>query len=375
MAQTADVVIIGAGIQGCSAALQLRRRSLSVIVVEKDRAGRHASGVNAGGVRRLNRHFAEVPLSVASMKIWHNIEDLLGDDCGFHASGQVRVAETAQELATLQTRAARMCDQGYSHEEIIGRDELYEMVPALAPHCLGALVARDDGFADPARTTGAFRRRAAELGAVFVENCQAQPPQRCADGWTVSTTDGVFQSAAVVNCAGAWGGAIAAALGEPVPIEPSAPMLMITDRLAPFITPVLGAAGRYLSFKQLANGTVLIGGGRLGRADMEANIARVDLPGLAILAASARALFPIMAQTRIVRCWAGIEGRMADGIPVIGPSATQPGLYHAFGFSSHGFQLGPVTGQILAELIADGRSSLPIEPFSIDRFASQAGDF
>lgn len=373
MARTADVVIIGAGIQGCSAALQLRRRSLSVIVVEKDRAGRHASGVNAGGVRRLNRHYAEVPLSVASMKIWHNIEDLLGDDCGFHASGQVRVAETAAELATLQTRAARIRDLGFTHEEIIGRDELYEMVPALAPHCLGALVARGDGFADPARTTGAFRRRAAELGAVFVENCRARPPRRCADGWAVSTADGVFQSAAVVNCAGAWGGEFAAALGEPVPIEPSAPMLMITDRLAPFITPVLGAAGRYLSFKQLANGTVLIGGGRLGRADMGANIARVDLPGLAILAVSARALFPIMAQTRIVRCWAGIEGRMADGIPVIGPSSTQPGLYHAFGFSSHGFQLGPVTGQILAELIAEGRSSLPIEPFSIARFADKAG--
>ena len=66
MARTADVAIIGAGIQGCSAALHCRQRGLSVIVVEKDHAGRHASGVNAGGVRRLNRHPAEIPLSVES---------------------------------------------------------------------------------------------------------------------------------------------------------------------------------------------------------------------------------------------------------------------------------------------------------------------
>ena len=79
MARTADVAIIGAGIQGCSAALHCRRRGLSVIVLEKDRAGRHASGVNAGGVRRLNRHPAEVPLSVAATAIWHGIKELLGD--------------------------------------------------------------------------------------------------------------------------------------------------------------------------------------------------------------------------------------------------------------------------------------------------------
>lgn len=372
MTRTADVVIIGAGIQGCSAALHCRLAGLSVIVAEKDRAGRHASGVNAGGVRRLNRDPAEIPLSVASMRIWHGIEDLLGDDCGFHASGQVRIAETPEDLESLRTRAGLVRDLGFAHEEMIGRDELYEMVPALAPHCLGALVVRDDGFANPARTTGAFRRRATELGAVFLENCPASLPEQLGDGWKVSTTAGPLESANVINCAGAWGGVISAALGEPVPIETTAPMLMITSRLAPFITPVVGAVSRYLSFKQLPNGTVLIGGGRQGYADPDRNTARVDLPGLAILAATARDLFPIMAQARVVRCWAGIEGRLADGIPVIGPSSTQRGLYHAFGFSSHGFQLGPIVGQILAELITGGDSTLPVAPFSITRFAGQA---
>lgn len=374
MVRTADVVIIGAGIQGCSAALHCRQRGLSVIVVEKDHAGRHASGVNAGGVRRLNRHPAEIPLATASMRIWHGIEDLLGDDCGFHISGQVRVAETPDDLETLKARARQVRDLGFTHEEMIGRDELYELVPALAPHCLGALIARDDGFASPARTTGAFRARAAELGAVFLEGCRAEPPRRCAAAWEVPTTAGAVQAEFVINSAGAWGGAIAAALGEPVPIEPVAPMMMITDRLPPFITPVVGSASRYISFKQLPNGTALIGGGRLGTADPARNIARLDLPGLQIMAETARDLFPIMRRTRVVRCWAGIEGHMSDGIPVIGPSSTEPGIYHAFGFSSHGFQLGPVIGRILAELITEGRSTLPIAPFSIARFAAHGQD-
>ncbi|MHA1567066.1 MAG: NAD(P)/FAD-dependent oxidoreductase [Alphaproteobacteria bacterium] len=370
MAHTADVAIIGAGIQGCSTALHCAQRGLSVIVLEKDHAGRHASGVNAGGVRRLNRHPAEIPLSVASMRIWHGIEDLLGDDCGFHVTGQIRVAETPDDLAILEARASQVHDLGFTHEEIIGREELYDLVPALAPHCVGALIARDDGFASPAQTTGAFAKRAAELGVVFLEGCRAEPPRRHGNAWQVPTAAGVVHANTVVNSAGAWGGAIAAALGEPVPIEPVAPMLMITDRLPHFLTPVVGSASRYISFKQLPNGTVLIGGGKLGTTDPARNIARLDLPGLATLAKTAHSLFPIMQQTRVVRCWAGIEGYLRDGIPVIGPSMTEPNLYHAFGFSLHGFQLGPVIGKILAELIAEGRSTLPIAPFSIARFAA-----
>jgi sarcosine oxidase subunit beta len=70
----------------------------------------------------------------------------------------------------------------------------------------------------------------------------------------------------------------------------------------------------------------------------------------------------------IHRGWAGIEARMPDEIPVIGPSAAAPDAYHAFGFSAHGFELGPIVGRITAELITTGKTALPIAPFSIRRF-------
>ena len=62
---------------------------------------------------------------------------------------------------------------------------------------------------------------------------------------------------------------------------------------------------------------------------------------------------------------------MPDGIPVIGPGSTEPALVHAFGFSAHGFELGPIVGQIVAELLLDGHCSQPIEPFAITRFAAR----
>ncbi|WP_299414519.1 FAD-binding oxidoreductase, partial [Acaryochloris sp. IP29b_bin.148] len=82
------------------------------------------------------------------------------------------------------------------------------------------------------------------------------------------------------------------------------------------------------------------------------------------------ALFPMMAEVRIVRTWAGLEAFMPDHIPVIGPSSKFPNVYHAFGFSAHGFQLSPVVGRIMSELILEQKSSLRIEPFAIQRFSS-----
>jgi glycine/D-amino acid oxidase-like deaminating enzyme len=80
-------------------------------------------------------------------------------------------------------------------------------------------------------------------------------------------------------------------------------------------------------------------------------------------------LFPVMRGAHIVRCWAGIEARMPDDIPVIGPSSTGEGVFHAFGFSAHGSAHGPIVGAIIAELITGGKTNVPIAPFRIDRFA------
>lgn len=368
MSATADVLVVGGGIQGCSSALQIARRGLKVILVEKNTAGRHASGVNAGGVRRLLRAAPEIPLAVASMRMWHDIAALVGDDCGFRVSGQIAVAEDAAGLATLEARAAEVRALGYEHEELVGRNELFEILPALSRHCVGGLVARDDGFASPYHTTMAFRRAAIAAGVDLREECRATGFCRAASIWRVETSSGAIEAPILVNCGGAWGGAVAAALGETVPLEPTAPMMMVTSRMPEFVTPVVIGVGRKLSFKQMPNGTVLIGGGHRGVPDTERDSSSVDFRKLITSARTVSDLFPIMREAQIVRTWSGIESRLPDDVPVIGPSSTEEGAYHAFGFSSHGFQLGPIVGAIMADLVTLGRTELPIEAFRISRF-------
>lgn len=365
---TGDVLIIGGGLMGCSTALQLALRGTHCIVLDKDSPGRHASGVNAGGLRQLNRHPAEIPLSVAAAEMWHDIEALVDADCDTRFPGQIRVAETPEDMQALEARAAMVRALGFEHEEIIGREELYRLVPALAPHCQGALICRSDGYGRPYHALHAFRRKARSLGVEFHASTRVDALEHSVDEWQVSTPNGEFRAPVLVNCAGAWAGRIAAVLGDTAPVKPGAPMLIITERLPRFLEPVIGAASRKLSLKQMQNGTVLIGGAHMAELDIAQQRTEMNWAKLAVSARTVMALFPQLVNTRIVRTWAGIEAFMPDNLPVIGRSSASPHAYHAFGFSAHGFQLSPVIGKILSQLILDGQTALPIEPFSIERF-------
>ncbi|MDB5489887.1 MAG: dependent oxidoreductase family protein [Reyranella sp.] len=371
MARAADVVIIGGGIHGCSTALHLALRGLKPILIEKDYAGRHASGVNAGGVRQLARDLHEIPLSISSMDIWEHIEELVGDDCGFGAHGTVLVAESETELAGFRERVDDLNLRGFVHEELIDAAELRRLVPAVSEHCPGGVVSRRDGAADPFRTTQAFRRRAVEKGAEVIEGVTVTGLTRVGANWRVETTAGAFEAPKIVNAAGAWADRIAAMLGEPVPLTVVAPMLMVTSRLPAFIKPVVILRGRKLSFKQLDNGTVVIGGGHLATPYRDSNETVIDWGKLAISARTVWELFPAMRQATIVRAWAGIEAYMQDGIPVVGKSSTSEGVFHQFGFSTHGFQLGPGTGAVMAELVATGSTNTPIDGLGIERFVGK----
>lgn len=365
---SAPVIIIGGGLHGSSTALHLARAGIAALVLEKNYIGRHASGVNAGGVRTLSRHLAEVPLSLASREIWLNIQDWVDDDCGFDQNGQMRVAENEADVATLRTRREVMLDHGFTHEEWIEPDEIRTMIPAITPTIQGGLIVRKDGSADPYRTTRAFRFKAQSLGARVIEGIQVQRIEHKGSDWQISTDQGLFTSPVLVNCAGAWADKIAAQLGEPVPLEPVGPMMLVTTRMPHFLDPVVLGTGRALSFKQRANGTVLIGGGRLAWVDRDREWTELDFRQLAQGARTVCDLFPHMKDAIVSRGWAGIEASMPDGIPVIGPSSTEADLYHAFGFSAHGFQLGPIVGKITADLITSGKTDLPIAPFAISRF-------
>ncbi|MCT7667449.1 NAD(P)/FAD-dependent oxidoreductase [Shinella kummerowiae] len=363
--------MIGGGLHGLSAALHLARAGKRVAVLERSWVGRHASGASAAGVRTLNRPLIELPISLEAMDMWHRIEMIVGNDCGFHAGGQVRVAENTKDMSVLEKRFATVRGAGYHHEELVDRAELLRLVPAISPHCVGALVARRDGAADPHRTLQAFRHAAEVAGVSINERCGVTAIERVGSDWRVRTDGRVFVAPVIVNAAGAWAGEIAAMLGDDIPLGLKASMMMVTERVAPLLTPVVGVAGRPLSFKQSGQGTLVIGGGLQGRADIKTQQSFVDFDELAKGARAAVDLFPCIRSVRIVRTWAGMEAKTEDHQPVIGASPNGNGVFHAFGFSGHGFQLVPVVGAILADLILHGRTGRSIEAFSAKRLMKQ----
>lgn len=371
-----DVIVIGGGLHGCCTALHLARRGLRPIVLEKNTVGRHASGVNAGGVRQLMRHTAEIPLSMAAMAAWETLAETLGPElaanCGFVGGvGQIGIAQSVQEMDWCHERVAEMHALGYDFEEVIDKEELRRLVPSVADICRGGLVSRRDGHANPFRTTQSFRRRAEQLGARILERTRVLGLEQGDGGWTVTTDNGVFRADIVVNCGGAWAWQAGAMVGEGFPKSHFASTLMVTSRMPHFIDPVVIGIDRVLSFKQTEAGTVVIGGGILGDPDLDEETAETVADRMMESAETVYEFFPILRKATIVRTWAGLEALMPDIIPVIGPSHVARGLWHAFGFSGHGFQLGPIVGSVLADLILDGGSPIPLDAFSPSRFTAE----
>ncbi len=367
----ADIIIIGAGLMGAATAFNLTRCGKKVILLEKEGSGMHASAVNAGGVRRLNRAFAEIPISVAAGEMWPQLEKIIGDHCDFHPVGQIRIAPGDIEMEQLTDRVAKVKALGFRHEEIIDAAEVKKLVPAYKGSCSGGIIARTDGHALPARTLKAFVQAAIGQGVELYTKCQIVSISHEGGYFSLQASDGrQFQSETIVNAAGAWGNKIAQLAGDNLPIKPVALTMMVTGRMRHFLTPVVGIQGHKLSFKQVDNGSVVIGGGHRALLDMKTEKDIIQISEVKKSAETVRKHFPIMKRSMIVRSWAGIEGMVSDGLPVIDASPNIPGLFHVCGFSSHGFQLSPMVGVLAASLVLGKTPEYSLDAFSINRLQS-----
>jgi len=373
MANTAyDVAVIGGGIHGCSTAYHLGRRGARVVVLEAEYCGRHASGVNAGGVRTLGRKIAEIPLCLASCTLWHDLAHELGEDPGFYTGGQIKVAESIADIAILQERVDTLHRHGYTHEVMIDAETTRRLLPAVSEHVTGAIWVERDGYALPFKSVTAYRRAAQTAGAEIRENSRVTRVDQRGANWHLDTATGPVSAEYVVMAAGAWTGKLAETLDEPLPVEPGGLMLMVTQRLPHFVDPVVGAASRGLSFKQYDNGTVVIGGELHCDVDFEAAHAELDFSRLANSARIVTDLFPFLANVSMNRAWSGIDGFSPDKTSIIGFSPNIPKLVYSCGFSASGFQLGPAAGCAVSELILDGRSNVDISGLSPARFPALA---
>lgn len=363
----ADVMVIGGGLHGLSAALQTARRGRKVLVLERHFVGRQASGATAAGVRTLGRDPAELPLSLEAAETWRNIAALVGDDCGFLACGQLQVAQDEAAVSTITRRVRGLEGQGMGHETLIGDNEVRSLVPDMAPGVLAAAWAPCDGAADPHRTIRAFRAAAIAAGVEIREGCEITALTRAGGVWRADTGHGPAEAPIVVNAAGAWAGHVARLAGDPVRCGVKNSMMIVTERTERRVSPVISSAGRALSFKQMAVGTLVIGGGVQGRLHESGERALVDFAALSRAAEMVRSLFPWTESLSMVRTWAGMEALTEDQLPVIGLSQRAEGLIHDFGFSGHGFQLVPSVGRVVADLATEGSTHMDLSAFAPSR--------
>lgn len=361
-----DVIIIGGGIVGGSAALALRKKGLDVILLERDFCGSRASGINYGGVRRQGRPACQLALSQRAHEIWTRLQDYIGIDGEYQRSGHLKLARTKQEFDSLVKYEQVSRPYGLGLELIEGPD-LRKRFPGIGADVVGGSFCREDGQANPRLVSPAFARAAQVLGAKVYEQSAMQSVEHDGTRFVVETIHGLkIKSPVVLNSSGAWSGELAAVFGDEVALTSGHPSMGVTEPI-PFILPwSLGVEGGNAYCRQVARGNVVFGGGP-GRA-VGPNGARAATSTLLAQFTRITQLVPSLAGASILRTWSGTEGYLPDKLPVMGSSLKQGGLYHAFGFSGAGFQIGPAVGEIMAELIADGSTSTPIDAFGIARF-------
>lgn len=363
-----DVAIVGGGIAGSSAAFALRRMGIGVALLERDLCGSRASGVNYGGVRRQGRPVSQLPLSQRAHAIWQRLPELVGTDGEYVRSGHMKLARSPADMTALESYHERTRDFGLDLQLWSGA-RLRAAHPWLGRKVVGGSLCPLDGHANPRLVSPAFARAAERAGARVMEGTAVESIDHGGDAFFLHCQGGVtVRAQTLVNCAGAWAGWIAERFGEPVPMQAEHPAMAVTEPLPFFLPWSTGVEGGTLYFRQVARGNVVVGGGR-GRGTDDNHVRSTREATMAILD-QALEIMPQLRGAQVIRTWSGTEGFTADRLPVLGPSITTPGLFHGFGFSGAGFQIGVAVGEVLAELVRDGKSPTPIDCFSIRRFAT-----
>lgn len=376
IASSSDVIIIGGGIMGTSAAFFLRQHLCKVTLLERGLVGQQASGTNFGNVRRQGRPLLQLPLANRAIEIWRQSKTLLGEDVEYLQAGHIRVCyDNRPELVAKLEEYARDARPLGLDLEILTGAAMRSRFPFLGPQVLAASHSSQDGHANPRLVAPAFARAARRAGAAIFENTRIVNAEKDGDDFRVTSEDGrTFRAPILLVTAGAWADTLCAQFGEPVQLVSRGPTMSVTEPVPYSIAPAVGvftpAEEETVYFRQIPRGNVIIGGSYRGAAFTDICRAYVKPENTLSQLRQVRRLAPALGRLNIIRVWSGVEGYTPDNLPVIGPSERVGGLYYAFGFCGAGFQIGPGVGDVMAELIAKGATRTPIEAYRIGRFAA-----
>src|SRR5215472_14661840 len=200
----ADVVIIGGGIIGTSAALFLAQKGVSVVLCEKGHIAGEQSSRNWGWCRKMGRDPREIPLIIESLRLWQGMNELVEAETGFRKAGIMYLADSEAELGQLEAWLEH-ARQYQLDTRIISRSEATELMPGLTGTWTGALYTASDGKAEPQRAAPAIAEAARRQGAVILTQCAVRGIETQAGRVSAAVTEkGRIVCDSVVLAGGAW---------------------------------------------------------------------------------------------------------------------------------------------------------------------------
>jgi glycine oxidase len=368
-----DVIVVGAGAIGASIAYQLAKIGLMVTILERGPVGGGASGAAAGIIAAehdpdLPESFAQ--LGVESARLFPALAEELRErsaiDIGLRRTPLITVAFDDAEARALRSRRAREATHGTMLAWVDPGSAL-DVEPALNPAVVGGIVSSDAHQVMPRALSRALATAAVNLGTTLRQGSNVD--RLLVDGDRVvgiGLGTETVRASQVVIAGGAWTAAWSSPLQRPIPVYPVRGQMVALRTAGTPLRSIVMSSGGYVLTK--ADGSTLVGT-TLEDVGFDA---RPTAEGVGHLLSLAGRLAPRLADAAVDRVWAGLRPATPDGLPLIGRLPGWQGITLATGHFRHGILLAPITGELVADLVAERRPRLSLQAFDPGRFLVRA---
>lgn len=367
--KTADVVIVGGGIVGVSVAYFLGElKAGKVILFEKDLLGEGSTGKCAGGIRAQFSTEINIRFALESVKFYEEFKDRFGVDPEFHQYGYLFLITEERDWRAFQKVVELQRSFGIE-VELLKEEEIRKRWPFLnTEDILGGTFHYRDGYAGPNEVVQALASHARRLGVQICQKTEVLDIDVSGGRVkSVTTTAGRVETPCVVNAAGPYASVVGRMAGVDIPVQPLRRQIYFTPPYGklPMKLPMIIDFNSGWYFRR--EGELILMAGSVD--DEPSYNMNTDFEGMLWAAERASHRVPILEEAGISSGWAGLYEISPDNHAILGRVPEVEGFIAANGFSGHGFQHGPVSGKVIAELIVYGEArTIDISPLSIERF-------
>lgn len=370
MIKSADIVVIGGGVIGCSTAYNLAKLGAGkVVVLEKSYLASGATGRCGAGMRMQWGTETNCLLSRESVKMLSHLPELLNVniDIEFTQNGYLMPAYS-EKMAEQFKQNLLLQNSLDIPARWLSPEESLEIVPFLnTKGMFGATYCAEDGHCNPFKVTEAYAQAAKNLNVEIYTDTEVQGiVKKNGKIISVRTNRGTIQTDTVVNAAGGYAKTIGRMVDVELPIFPERHEILVTEPVEPTMGPMVMSFYHNLYCQQSPHGSFIMGIGHPN--EPESYDIKSSWQFLRDMAERLVEILPPLAGLNIVRQWAGLYDMCPDRTPILGNSPALTRFFTAAGFSGHGFMISPITGQLMAEMVMGKPTAFPIQMFDAGRF-------